>query len=307
MNSIGGFTKGKMQKKNVCIRRPGWRMVIIVYLLGSMLFQTGLAHAAEISIMDRANVLEDSRIKEAASSLAYPLKIYTMNDFKGSKRDFVRAAEKQITAKNQIVFAIETRMREIAIVSGKEVKLSATDLEKVADTLEDTYEQSGNYTSATLAALERLPKAGGTNWGVIFLVGGIVVVVGAALLYFLWKRRQDAQSHEAQAYTSVPAGDPSLYHQSPYPTPAPYSAPEPEPPALGMNPLVAAGLGAAAGGLVGYALGSQQKEAQPEEENLVGASVSEDIDEEDMSFHGAGRDFGAEESGGFVSDDETRF
>lgn len=225
--------------------------------------------AASVTIQDQSNVLDDARIKQAASTLRFPLKLYTTSTFKGTTKAFQTTTARQITSKNQVVIAIDTRAKEISIASGKETKLTNSQLKTVADTLEDTYESRGDYTQAVLAAMEKLPQSSSSSsWSPTSIIIGVIIV--AIIVFFMILRRRRSS---APVYQPTPS-----YNHYP---------PQQE----GMNPLAAGALGAVAGGVAGYALGQATSEQQ---EDLVGASVSEDIDEEDETFD----DFG----GGSVGD-----
>nr|BBH85566.1 hypothetical protein KTC_03170 [Thermosporothrix sp. COM3] len=270
-------------------RRLSGLLLALLGALSLFVWTASVARAAEVKIFDRAGVLNIGRVEEAAKKLEYPIKIYTMKSFRGSSDSFVRAAEKEITAKNQIVLALNTGTKDIALAYGKDVKLSGNQVKEAVDALENTYERKGNYTEAVLAALEKLPQQSGGGWLVPVLILGVLVIGGIALFLFLKRRQNEAQPHEATGFT--PMHQPEAPNYDYYRQPVYDEAPQQG----GMNPLVAGGIGAVAGGLVGYALGSQQAQHEAEnQEDLVGGSVYEDIDAEDESFG----------SSGFDSDDE---
>src|SRR4030095_11050119 len=86
------------------------------------------AFASDVNISDQAGILNQYQIRNAASSLGYPLNIYTVSNFDGSKSSFEQRTLSHVTS-NVIVISITKNLSStnggyLAIKSGKNVPLS---------------------------------------------------------------------------------------------------------------------------------------------------------------------------------------
>ena len=239
-----------------------------------LLLVTTLSAAADtVNISDKAGVLNTSQVQSAASQLAYPVNIYTMNNFTGSESSFNQETVNTLNKANNprlIVVAIDTKNKFLAIVGGKSVSTSNSVYNDAVSAFKNNY-NGGDYTGATIAALHTLQNelsgssSSGTGSGVaspavgfsllpVCIIGLVVLglIVFAVMLFTRGMRRRSP----------------------PYPMPGPYQQPYNQgyPPNYygpgyyqggpGMNPWAAGGLGAAAGGLIGYELGKHEGEEQ---------------------------------------------
>src|SRR5258708_32136583 len=94
----------------------GMSLVATTMTLTLLFVMTINAFAGTVNINDQANVLNRSQIQSAASSLSYPLNIYTTNTFNGTAADFDQRARGHLTSTNMIVIAIDTVNKHVAIV-----------------------------------------------------------------------------------------------------------------------------------------------------------------------------------------------
>lgn len=266
--------------------RPRWLWLrrgllgMIVVLCIALLSACGGANT--VHVYDNANVLDQNKVQNEASSLPASIDIYTVNSFNGTKSEFDQTTRNKLgNNPDLIVIAIDTQHHHLAIVRGSNVSLSSSQIQSAISAFASNY-GNGDYTGATVASIDSMRNAlggSGVGGGLGFLLVPILVIAGIILLVGLFMRRRFGGYRR-----SVPMGAP---YQQPYNQPYP---PNYYPPGYnqgpGMNPWAAGGLGAAAGGLIGYELG---KEAGEREGNQQG----------DGGWAGGSGDFGGNNGGDF--------
>jgi hypothetical protein len=237
-----------------------------------LLLVTTLGTLADtVNISDKAGVLKTSQVQSEAANLSYPVNIYTMNNFTGSESAFNQEAVRTLNDAHNprlIVIAIDTHSRFLAIVGGKDVSTSHNVYNDAVNAFTNYYKgNSGDYTGATIASLHSLQSSlgGSTGSGVsntaagfsflpLCLVGllvlGLIVIAGMFIMRSA-RRRIPAYPMGNQYQQPYNQGYPPNYYGPGYYQQGP-----------GMNPWAAGGLGAAAGGLIGYELGKHEGEEQ---------------------------------------------
>ncbi|MBV9691158.1 MAG: hypothetical protein JO202_15780 [Ktedonobacteraceae bacterium] len=298
-----------------------WRvgLMAMIVALGLLFSITASAFASSVYISDSARVLDTSRVQSEASTLGYPLSIYTTNNFNGTKSDFDQRTRSHITQPNMLVIAIDTVHKHVTIDGGPRVPLSSSQYSDAISAFSSNY-KGGDYTGATLAAIGSLstslraaPAGSGPNGGNVpahassggawlggLLLIGLLVIVGLAVFALIRRRRgpfnqpyNQPYNEPYNQYNQPPYNQPyNQYNQQPYnqgypPNYGPGARP-------GVNPWVAGGLGAAAGGLLGYELGRREGEEEGQRQDMgnYGGGASGD-------FGGGGGDFGGGSSGDF--------
>ena len=109
------------------------------------------------NIFDAAGILDQNQVKNAETSLRYPVDIYTTQNFSGTSIQFEQRARSRLTNANTIVMAISTSPRYMTIVAGSGVPLSNSEANSVISSFRNGYQSSnGNFTSATASALQQL-------------------------------------------------------------------------------------------------------------------------------------------------------
>lgn len=290
-----------------------------------LLFATVGAFASTVNINDAANVLNKSQVQSAASSLGYPVNIYTVNNFNGSSQAFSQRAAADIQNSNMIVMAIDTVNHYVAIDGGKSVPLTNSAYTSAYQAFKNSYGSgsNGNYTSATVAALQSLQSslsssnASGTtgnqtptrsgNFFSNFAFApicciGLLVLAGIAVFAFVRSRGRRGITNPMQPQAPI---YPQNYNQN-YPN-------QGYPPNYGpgynqggyynqgggMNPLIPGGIGAVGGGLLGYELGKEQGENEAQRNDNYG-NDNNNFNNGDNNFGGgAGGDFGGNNGGDF--------
>jgi hypothetical protein len=233
--------------------------------------------ANTVNIYDNAGVLNQSQVRSEASSLSYPIAIYTTNSFGGSTSSFDQTAVSKISNSNLIVIAIDTVHHHLAIVGGRSVSLSNSQYTDARNAFSSNF-HSNDYTTATVAAVRSLHDAssgglsvpglgsssgGGIGFGTLCCIG--LLVLAALAGFGVIRGRRRGSGFFNQGFNRGPIAPPynPNYNQYNQPYPPNYG---PGYPGYnqnqGMNPLAAGGLGAAAGGLLGYELGKEQGERE---------------------------------------------
>lgn len=263
-----------------------------------------------VHIYDNAGVLNQSQVQSEASTLPSSIDIYTVNTFNGTKAEFDQTTRNKLgNNPNLIVMAIDTVHHHLAIVRGSNVSLSSSQIQSAISAFSSNY-GNGDYTGATIASIDSMRNSlggSGAGGGLGLLLVAILVIVGIFLLFGFFMRRRFSGYR-----TAAPMGIP---YQQPYNQP-PYNQPYPPgyyPPGYnqspGMNPLVAGGIGAAAGGLIGYELGKEAGEGDANQQGQgdggwaggsgdFGGNNGGDVGG-GGDFGGGGGDFGGGSSGDF--------
>jgi hypothetical protein len=289
MRKIGAQPLQRLKHKGILASIAALCLVLIL---------TVTAFAGSITISDQAGVLKQSQVQNAASSLGYPLSIYTVNNFNGTTADFDQRTTSHVTSSNLIVISISTNLRHVAIKGGSATGLTSGGATNAVDAFISSYKSNSNYTDATVSSINSLEStlgsSGGSNTngsGSSFLgIGGgcLIGLVILGLLFFFVLRRN--RSRGGGFFNRPQYVDPN--YGQPYPPnygPGYSNYPQNQ----GMNPLAAGGLGAAAGGLLGYELGKEQGEREERrDEGYYGGNGGD-------FGGGASGDFGGGNAGGF--------
>jgi hypothetical protein len=275
--------------------------VVLVLLLVSACGGSNSVH-----VYDKANVLDQNKVQNEASSLQKPMDIYTVNTFSGSKSQFDQATRAKLgNNPDLIVMAVDTQSHHLAIVRGANVPLSSNQINSAVNAFISNY-GNGDYTGATIATIDTLrnslgtsvgPSGGGIFSGLLgtLCIGGLVIL-GAILLFgVLFRRRRGFGGFNR----------PPVYQQPPYNQGYPpnnYGPGYNQGP--GMNPWAAGGLGAAAGGFIGYELGKEAGERDAQQQGQgdggwAGASGDFGSGGGGGDFGGGGGDFGGGGGGDF--------
>lgn len=294
------------QKRPSVGRRLGLSSVALFAALCLVLMSTLSVLANSVSIYDNAGVLNRSRVQSAANALSSNVSIYTTSSFNGSKSSFQQTTASKVRGSNDVVMAIDTVHRWVWF-AGK--PFSSNQYNDAASAFSSNF-NGGDYTGATVAALQSLHNASGGFMGLGGQSGssfgsstlcccvGLLILLGLGAFVFSRRRRGGGGFGGGGGNgfgglfgrRNVPpsAGYPP-YNQYGQPYPPNYNQ------GGGMNPWAAGGLGAAAGGLVGYELGREQGERERREDDY-GQGGGFDVNQGGGDFGGG--DFGGNQGGG---------
>ena len=298
-------------KNNRILKMLQWcigGMLILLIGVGGILSPlcTHTAHAAIIQIKDDAGILDGDQVRSTASQLSHPVSISTVRTFEGPKSDFIRNTEQALPGQDAIALGISVEQRYLAIVAGKQVGLSAEQIVQAREAFAQAYGGNagahGNYTAATLAALESLQASLGNGSAdgranplqfvsrvLSYPLTWILLILALTGISLFVLRRLSGPRNAMIPAMGMP------WQQSPGPkdeygrcidpdsgsvsqrfgSPPSYgSGYDPNgyvgrpmyspgfPPQGGMNPWMAGGLGALGGGFLGYELGRMAGEKE---------------------------------------------
>lgn len=224
-----------------------------------------------VEVYDNARVLDVAQVQKAASSLPNPVAIYTTNTFRGTRTTFQQVAMQKLKGNpDLIVMAIDTGHRYLYIAHGSNVALSNAGIQRAISSFSARFD-NGDYTNASIAALHALQRSigerpisragsgGGLLSGPTLLCCIIPLLLVIFLALFVASRRRRAGGGMFGGGPFGQRGQPydqqGPLDQGPFPGQGGQGG--------GMNPWMAGGLGAAAGGLAGYELGKRQGEREP--------------------------------------------
>jgi serine/threonine protein kinase len=117
------------------------------------------------SVNDTANILDQTRVCEAAQTLSYPITVYTTRVSQNEDGDSNNQAQSLVTSPRLIVIAINLDSSHphlrvhVSIVGGNEVPLNDSQYQQAMDAFNHVAD-SGDYTEATIEAIQNLHMAG---------------------------------------------------------------------------------------------------------------------------------------------------
>src|SRR5205085_7168643 len=136
-------------------RRITISLAAIIAAMCLLVITTMGALADTVNISDKAGVLNVAEVQSEASNLPYPINIYTINNFTGTKSSFDQDAINTINNAHNprlIVIAIDTKDRYLTIVGGKDVSTSNSVYNDAVNAFRTNF-NNGDYTAATVAAI----------------------------------------------------------------------------------------------------------------------------------------------------------
>jgi hypothetical protein len=274
------------------LRMPLLGLLALLFLLTLSACGGGSA----VEVYDNARVLNVSKVQNAASSLPNPVAIYTTRTFQGTQADFQRVATQKLNGNpNLIVMAIDTSHRYLYIARGSNVPLTSAGINQAVSSFSTRF-NNGDYTGASVAALQSMrtslnenSRSRASSGGGLFSVPSLLCCILPLLLILflvLFAASRRAGRMGGTMFRQNPFGQRRApFGQAQPPDQEPY--PEQPGQGRGMNPWLAGGLGAAAGGLAGYELGRRQGEGEPRRDEGFGGGEE-----------GGGGSFGGDTGGG---------
>ena len=265
------------------VRVRGILASVAVGLVG-VLLAAAPAAAAAVNIHDASHVLDVTRVQNEAATLPDPVDIYTTTKFADDKAAFDRETQSKAAAATVIVIAINTQSHHMAIRTGSRSRVTQNAAQAASQAFTSTFRGASDYTAATIAALQSMRTAIGSagtpgkatkpahqsgvpnyvsNLLCLLVVGVVVALIVAAVRRSRGRARRavgdDPGGHGPPGY-GPPGNGPSGNGPSGY-------GPPPGSGSSGINPWVAGGVGAVAGGVLGYGLGhmgGEREDHRPE-------------------------------------------
>jgi hypothetical protein len=169
----------------VPIRRSIFACLALVTVCALFLLTTVNVQASTVTINDQAGVLDSGRVQADAAQLPDPMLIYTTETFTGDQDALNQSTREQLPNQDSIAIGIDTVHRHLSIEAGTNVQLSDSQASDAVSAFRSNYDNGGDYTSATLAAIDSMQNAlseGGIDlfmravWCVLFL-GGMAAIL----------------------------------------------------------------------------------------------------------------------------------
>src|SRR5258708_18975058 len=173
-----------MKNISICLGAPVHRSIFVCLALVTVcsLFSLTTLHgeASTVTINDQAGVLDAGQVQADAAHLPDPILIYTTETFTGDQSALDQSTRAQLPDQNAIAIGIDTVERHFSIEAGTNVQLSDSQASDAYSAFRSNYDNGGDYTSATIAAIDSVQNAlsgGGIDpfllavWCVLFLGG----------------------------------------------------------------------------------------------------------------------------------------
>jgi hypothetical protein len=187
----------KMEKfgMSLCIGAPIHRSIVVclalVMVCALFLLTTVRVQASTVTINDQAGVLDAGRVQADAAQLPVSVLIYTTQTFTGDQDALNQSTREQLPNQDSIAIGIDTAHANISIEAGTSVHLSNSQTSDALSGAQSNYENGGDYTGATIAAIDSLKGALGVGGmsplgvAVLILLGLVIVV-----LFVISRRRR---------------------------------------------------------------------------------------------------------------------
>ncbi len=155
--------------------------------------------ASKITINDASNVLNVGQVQDDAKQFPDPLLIYTTKSFAGDQNALNNQTHAYITDQSEVVIGIDTAQRHLSIQSGKNSKLTDSQVSDAISAFRSNINGS-DYTSATNAAIDSLQGSitgkspnGITPFGVLMAGSlGVIVIVLGVLIFRKWRANRSS-------------------------------------------------------------------------------------------------------------------
>jgi hypothetical protein len=286
------------------LRRGGLTGLLVA--LATVLLVATPAAAAAVNIVDDSHVLDVTRVQNEAATLPDPVAIYTTTKLADDKAAFDREAQSKVSSPTIIVIAINTQARHLAIRTGTRSRVNESAARAATDAFTSSFRANSDYTAATIAALDSMrasiPRGGGGTsstrtshrTGVGTYLSGCVclLLVAAVIGLVVFAIRRSGRGRRAGRFGGPGGYGPGGYGPANYGQPGYGSS--------GVNPWVAGGAGAVAGGVLGYELGRMEGEHEQQRDDYDRGGYDGDFGGggADADFGGGGDGGGGDSGGG---------
>jgi len=150
-----------------------------------LLLTTVHVQASTVTINDQAGVLDAGQVQADAAKLPDPMLIYTTETVTGDQDALNTYTREQLPNQDSIAIGIDTVHRHLSIEAGTNVSLSNSEASDAVSAFQSNYDNGGDYTSATLAALDSVQNAlsgGGMNPS-LMAVAAIAIPLGIVVFF----------------------------------------------------------------------------------------------------------------------------
>jgi hypothetical protein len=119
--------------------------------------------ASTVTINDQAGVLDAGRVQTDAAQVPNPMLIYTTKTFTGDQDALNQSTREQLPDQDSIAIGIDTVHRHLSIQAGTNVQLSDSQASDAVSAFQSNYDNGGDYTSATIAAIDSIQNTYNSN------------------------------------------------------------------------------------------------------------------------------------------------
>jgi len=129
-------------------------------------------------------VLDAGQVQAVAAQLPDPILIYTTDTFTGDQNALNTYTRELLPNQTTIAIGIDTVHRHLSIEAGTNVQLSNSEASDAYSVFRSTYENGGDYTGATIAALYSILGTYGSpaeTFAVVFL-GILLFIIGIVVV-----------------------------------------------------------------------------------------------------------------------------
>jgi hypothetical protein len=131
--------------------------------------------ASTVTINDQAGVLDAGRVQADAAKLPDPMLIYTTKTFTGDQDALNQSTREQLPNQDSIAIGIDTVHRHLSIEAGTNVQLSDSQASDAVSAFQSNYDNGGDYTSATIAAIDSIQNTYNSN-GFPVIIGFLIPI-----------------------------------------------------------------------------------------------------------------------------------
>ncbi len=173
------------------LRRSIVVCLALVMVCALFLLTTVRVQASTVTINDQAGVLNAVEVQVDAAQLPVPVLIYTTQTFTGDQDALNQYTREQVPNQDSIAIGLDTAHATISIEAGTSVHLSNSQTSDAVSAAQSNYENGGDYTGATIAAIDSLQGAlGGGGMTMLWVAVPILLVLAVVVLIVFARRRQ---------------------------------------------------------------------------------------------------------------------
>jgi hypothetical protein len=173
------------------IRHSIFFCLALVTMCSLFLLTTVTVQADSVTIHDQAGVLDVGMVQAEAAKLPAPLLIYTTKTFTGDLDALNQSTRAQLPNQDAIAIGIDTVHRNVSIEAGTNVSLSDSQASDAVSAFRSDYDNGGDYTSATIAALDSIRNTytSISNEPPVLIVLWFIGFIGGTVGIVVWGKR----------------------------------------------------------------------------------------------------------------------
>src|SRR2546429_264917 len=175
-----------MKNISICLGAPVHRSIFaclaLLTVCALFLLTTINVQASTVTINDQAGVLDAGRVQTDAAQVPDPMLIYTTKTFTGDQDALNQSTREQLPDQDSIAIGIDTVHRHLSIRAGTNVQLSDSQASDAVSAFQSNYDNGGDYTSATIAAIDSIQNTYNSNGS---NSNGFPIIIGCLVPLFI--------------------------------------------------------------------------------------------------------------------------